>query len=272
MRTNRLILLLLLFLLTLNAQVLAAPIPVVLNNQPVVFSVEPSVENERVLVQMRPIFEAFGASLEWDGPTQTVTATKDDTTITLTIDSATAYIDRFPTTLDVPARAIQGCTMVPLRFISEALGASVDYENGVVTILPGLQEEGSPTTPKTAQIGELIDFGKTQIKINSVSYCDEWDYVQAAPGERLALINADFYVGDKPVTDLYWYSTNFLVGAKTQQGYEIQAVAGALINLTVGETCTDTLCYRVFSNDSISKITVLNPLDSTYSQRYVVKF
>lgn len=46
------------------------------------------------LVPMRPIFEAYGMTVDWDNLTKTVTATKDATTIQLTHNSYDAYVNR----------------------------------------------------------------------------------------------------------------------------------------------------------------------------------
>ncbi|QQE73507.1 copper amine oxidase N-terminal domain-containing protein [Brevibacillus composti] len=90
----------------------------------------------RTLVPLRAIFEALGAKVEWDEATQTVTATKDDNIIQLTIGSKVAYKNGKKINLDVPAQLFNGdTTMVPIRFVSEALGAKVGwdpYSNSVV--------------------------------------------------------------------------------------------------------------------------------------------
>ncbi|TMV51647.1 copper amine oxidase N-terminal domain-containing protein [Paenibacillus mesophilus] len=83
----------------------------------------------RTMVPLRAIFEALGAKVEWDGATQTVTATKDDINISLTINSNEALVNGKKVTLDVPAQLINEKTMVPVRFVSEALGADVQWDN-----------------------------------------------------------------------------------------------------------------------------------------------
>ncbi len=91
---------------------------------------KPPVEVDgRTLVPLRAIFEALGAKVDWDEATQTVTATKDNNTITLTIGSRVAYKNGEKINLDVPAQLFNGdTTMVPIRFVSEALGAKVGWD------------------------------------------------------------------------------------------------------------------------------------------------
>ncbi|WP_339186485.1 copper amine oxidase N-terminal domain-containing protein [Brevibacillus sp. FSL K6-6036] len=101
-----------------------------------VFQMPPVEIDGRTLVPLRAIFEALGAKVEWDEATQTVTATKDNNTIQLTIGSKVAYKNGKKINLDVPAQLFNGdTTMVPIRFVSEALGAKVGwdaYSNSVV--------------------------------------------------------------------------------------------------------------------------------------------
>lgn len=85
------------------------------------------------LVPMRAIFVELGATITWDQASQTVKATKDSTTIVLTIGDAAATINGKIVPLATPAVLINGNTMVPLRFIAESLGAQVGWENETST-------------------------------------------------------------------------------------------------------------------------------------------
>lgn len=122
-----------LLVMVMPLQALAAP-SVFIDNQPVTFDVPPVIDNSRTLVPLRTIFVSLGAAVEWDGPTQTVTATRASTSIVLTIGQTTAYVNGDAVILDVPARIIEGRTLVPLRFIGEALGADVEWDAATQTI------------------------------------------------------------------------------------------------------------------------------------------
>lgn len=82
----------------------------------------------RFLVPMRSIFESLGASVDWDGTTRTVTGFKDDVLVRLIIDDKSAMVNGKKYELDVPAQIINSRTYVPLRFISESLGADVNWD------------------------------------------------------------------------------------------------------------------------------------------------
>jgi len=92
------------------------------------FDVKPEIKNGRTLVPLRAIAESLGTDVKWDQVTQTITLTKGDTTITLTIDAKTATVNGQELPLDVAPTIKNNRTIVPLRFISEALKANVEYD------------------------------------------------------------------------------------------------------------------------------------------------
>jgi len=106
----------------------SAQIKVTVNDDPVGFAgMQPVSINGRVFVPLRGVFERMGAFVEWNPSTQTVTATRQSSTVKLQIGSNNAWVDGSTTMMDAPARLMSGRTMVPLRFLSEALGASVNW-------------------------------------------------------------------------------------------------------------------------------------------------
>jgi hypothetical protein len=135
LRKNLLTLVVLTFLLTAFAFPAPAGSPSIYVNDALLSpSVPPVVENGTTLVPLRVIFQSLGAEVNWEGSTQTVTAVKDGITIKLTIGNKTAYKNNVPVTLLVPAKIIRESTMVPLRFVSESLGTTVNWNSATRTI------------------------------------------------------------------------------------------------------------------------------------------
>lgn len=87
----------------------------------------PLIQSGRTLVPLRSIFEAMGATVDWDNATQTVTSSRGGTTVKLTIGQNTMYKNGTAVTLDVPATLISGRTMVPVRAVAEAFNAKVGW-------------------------------------------------------------------------------------------------------------------------------------------------
>ncbi|KUO50246.1 MAG: copper amine oxidase [Desulfitibacter sp. BRH_c19] len=102
-------------------------ISVLVDGLPTNFDVEPIIENGRTLVPFRAIAEDLNVKVEWDGGSQTINATDKGTSIQLQIGSSTAYINEMAVTLDVSPQIINGRTLIPLRFFSEAFNCNVEW-------------------------------------------------------------------------------------------------------------------------------------------------
>ncbi len=110
-------------------------ISVRLDGKKVYFDQLPTIVNDRTLVPLRAIFEALNAEVEWNGAIRTVTATKGDTVVVLTIDSTTPTVNGETQTLDAPAMIINSRTMVPARFVAQSFGADVDWDGTTRTVI-----------------------------------------------------------------------------------------------------------------------------------------
>lgn len=115
-------------------------ITVTVNGVQVVFDQPPIAENNRVLVPVRAIFEAMGAEVTWNQASMTAFAVRGDTTVAIQIGNRTMYRGQTAVNLDVPAKALNGRTLVPVRAVSEAFNADVDWDsarNRVVISISG---------------------------------------------------------------------------------------------------------------------------------------
>lgn len=109
----------------------------------------PEVNSGRTMVPMRAIFESLGATVTWHQETKSITAEKTQNTaktiVKLKIDDKNAqvveygpynkYLSNSNKVLDVPPTIKNQRTMVPLRFVSEALGAGVLWDNTAKKVL-----------------------------------------------------------------------------------------------------------------------------------------
>ncbi len=107
---------------------------VLINNKPKTMDAAPFILNGRTVVPIRVIAEAFGAEIQWEGSTQTITILLDKKTIVMKVGSTIASIDDNPIILDAPPVIQNGRTFVPLRFIAEAFGAEIQWEGSTQTI------------------------------------------------------------------------------------------------------------------------------------------
>lgn len=111
-----------------------APITVEINGKSVAFDQPPVIEDGRTLVPLRAIFEALDAEILWDADTMSVSAVRNAKNISLTIDKEEAYINGEPYYLDVPAKIVNGRTLVPVRFIAESLNCDVEWDGETKTV------------------------------------------------------------------------------------------------------------------------------------------
>lgn len=98
------------------------------DDSPASIDVAPSISKDRTMVPVRFIGEVFGAQFSWDEKLRKVTFTLDDVTIELYIDNKTAKVNGKSTALDSEPIIIEGRTMIPLRFVGEYMGASLDWD------------------------------------------------------------------------------------------------------------------------------------------------
>ncbi len=120
-----------------------------LNDTILGFDQPPVMEDDRTLVPMRFLFEQMGAEVTWDEEIQAATASVPVTTeqeirtfglaeeksVTFSVDNTTATVNGATATMDVPARLINDQTFVPLRFLSENLGYTVDWDEATNTAI-----------------------------------------------------------------------------------------------------------------------------------------
>ena len=94
----------------------------------------PKIVNNRTMLPIRIIAENLGATVNWNAASRTVDIVKGDTSILITIDSATAYVNGKAVPLDVTAFIEHDRTYLPVRFISENLGAKVEWNGDTRTV------------------------------------------------------------------------------------------------------------------------------------------
>ncbi len=135
-------------------------VKLVLNKEP--FTIEenqmpPVIIDGRTLVPVREIFETLGGKVDWDNETKKVTVWMDENTIELEINSQLAGVNGVAKDLDVPAKIINNKTMVPVRFISENCGLSVNWDDETKTV--SVENPNAPQeeiTSGDAIFGEII--------------------------------------------------------------------------------------------------------------------
>jgi hypothetical protein len=144
-----------------------APIKIFLDGSTLETDVDPVLKEGRTLVPFRAIGEALMAQVDWDESARKVTLTLGDKTVQLVIGDSTAYVNGNARTLDVPAMLVENRTLVPLRFISESLGASVQWSGELRRV------DITTTTTAAPEPGAQQPLSQVMVYI-SMDYLDDW--------------------------------------------------------------------------------------------------
>ena len=122
-------------------------ITVYLNGEPLNFDQPPIIENDRVLVPMRTIFQALGATVDWNGNTKEITSIKENKTVKMQINNNTMTVNSNEIYLDM-APIIKGSrTLIPVRAVAEAFDCNVSWDslNRRVDVITNKNNSGGST-------------------------------------------------------------------------------------------------------------------------------
>lgn len=250
----------------------AEVVKLTLNGDPLTGDVPAMIRDGRTLVPIRLVGEALQAQVLWVQQTGQVILTKGEDVIVLTLDSATAIVNGVSTPLPdgVPAQVVayDGAdrTMIPLRFVSETLGAQVDWDQSTYTAhLTAQLAETAPEAPTQepetpVQEPEVPVPGEDIARITGMSWSDGTLTITTdrAPsckvtdlGDRVAIdflntaLSEDFTgatASDAYLSDVRWaqHGADFYPGSDYTVRFVLDLAAGATAagNLTITTTLT----------------------------------
>ena len=110
-------------------------ISVTINGIKIAFDQTPIIKENRTLVPLRAIFEAMNATVDWNDATKTVTSTKGNTSVSMTIGQDIFYKNGEVIQLDVPAQIVGGRTLIPVRAIAESFDCEVKWDSETQTVI-----------------------------------------------------------------------------------------------------------------------------------------
>lgn len=159
-------------------------ISIVLNGNTLVFTgAQPQMVNNSVLVPARGVFQNMGFQAEWDDATKTSTLKKDGFTIVSKLGASYFTVNGNQKPLDVQVQIIDGTLMLPLRAISEATGAQVNWDANTSTVTINTNGQSTPAQPQVTpaqpspgrpEVEDIVFDGYVVNKVNvgnSVTLC-----------------------------------------------------------------------------------------------------
>jgi hypothetical protein len=135
---------------------------VVIDGKTVTFAQPPIQIEGRMMLPLRGIFEHLGAKVTWSPDTQTVVATKGVQEVVLWVNRNIATVNYRPVIMEIPATIIHNSVMVPLRFVSEAFGAKVNWDQHTRTVYISSGEIGDRCSP------DWYDKSLTEVPIGKI--------------------------------------------------------------------------------------------------------
>jgi len=107
------------------------------NDKKIELETPPIIINKRTMVPLRFIVENFGGNIYWNNLDSSIKIVFPEKEILMWINNSIAYINGDKYILDAPPVIINGRTLVPIRFVAEALGSYVFWnpvDSGVTII------------------------------------------------------------------------------------------------------------------------------------------
>lgn len=164
-------------------------VSLVVNGKGVATDVPPLRENGRMLVPIRMIAESTGATVQYDAAAKQVTLGEKGKHVLLIVGSRIAYVNGERFTLDVPPKIVNKRTVVPIRFVSEALGYRVHWDNTAgVALIESRPSEDLVATIKEASNPYVVSSGDTLSEIAKLH------------GTTMSAIKKNNYLSDDSLT------------------------------------------------------------------------
>ncbi|MCJ8014814.1 copper amine oxidase N-terminal domain-containing protein [Paenibacillus sp. KQZ6P-2] len=180
---------LLIYLLVPTLTYAALPLRVVVDGERVLFpDAQPFVDaSNRVQVPIRFVSEALGAEVGWDNETRTATLKQGKKTMTLVVGKKEYDLDGKKQSMDSTAMLKDTRTFVPLRFVSEGLGATLKYDKTINTVYISTPEYTGSTGDDKVIIKDMYGF-KVALFTGSELNIDRGDYDEYGTKNRALLI------------------------------------------------------------------------------------
>ena len=105
-----------------------------LNGEVYANDVAPIIRDSRTVLPIKLVASTLGAEVGWNQDEQAVTIANADTTIVIYINETTALVNEEEVELAVPAFIENSRTYLPVRFVSEYLGAEVQWDGATSTV------------------------------------------------------------------------------------------------------------------------------------------
>lgn len=185
------------------APVFASDLPIFVNERKLLLPAPAVNQQGRLLVPFRDYIEWLGGTVHWD-PSGQITAEVHGRGLSLFLGSPVAQVAGKPLAMDVPAQIIDGRTYIPLRAISEGLGALVDYDGTAVRITTRMAADlvvmDGPLNVRAlpAVVGPVITIVPVGTRFDVLEVGPEWSQVLLSHG-RIGWVATRYTTSAAPI-------------------------------------------------------------------------
>lgn len=128
------------------------------------------VKDDRVTLPVRVVAEGLGGKVDWNGKTREVTLTRDKNVVVMTIGKKAYTVNGVKKTMDTVPRISKDRTYLPMRFVSEALGVKVQWDEKNRTALFGDMEIGKKVKGEKVEVFKNVSFTIPENKKDTYLY------------------------------------------------------------------------------------------------------
>ena len=245
---------------------------VTVNGQIATFNPPPIERAGRVFVPLRGVFERLGASVVYQGGV--INATGNNRTISLKIGSTTAAINGEAKTIDVAPFIIGASTYVPLRFVSEALGAGVNYDSGnaIVALTTSGNVAAAPAAPAAPAAAPVANILKDFEPGNGSVVMSTKPTVSANFNQNVDPNSVHLMLDGRDITSASTTSTTGFVYAPPSPLQSIKHTASASGKLANGGSFAQSWAFTTGTETPKNTLVLATPIDeTTVGQNFEIK-
>jgi uncharacterized protein YkwD len=155
--------------------------------------VAPIIRNGRALVPFRSILEALHAEVEWNAKSKIIEARRGTKKIVLQVNNRGALVDNKIVSLDVAPIIVNGRTMVPARFVTQSLGASILWDEATRTVQVTNSEGITPVlTQPTQPVQEMVQDQEHEFEFKGIALADSKDLVLKSLGHPKRILISEY--------------------------------------------------------------------------------
>lgn len=231
----------------------------------------PYIQNNRTMIPVRSLCEAFGGEVSWDDTSKTATVILQDKKVSVTLGKSEIVVNGVSHQIDCSAEIVNSTIFIPLRAVSENLGYYVYYVDATKQILvddtPPVFTVGKSAAPYNMVLAmydmnkytsedtddqTMLEYANYNIALSSYQYLDNMY-------SKIEILGDGTVLSEKDKEDLIAF-----VGDKTNYP------ADTVLSATFAKILQDSTLADIYTDAFLSSIEVpVEEVEKAYSEQYV---